>query len=145
MLEPEDESQNNGHFIIQTEKGCSSQRLLHEWKIRLEQEAIVIITNDTLPDFTSVPVGFSEQLPEAHLVVNAFRNLRPESLKDLLGPISGPILSGPSDIMIRVSSLMLYQFEGFGGTFTLQEGELISCRSRYLEVVEYKFNDRRIG
>jgi len=49
MLEAEEQSQENWHTVVQAEEGSGSSLSLHEGKVGLEEESIVIASNEAIP------------------------------------------------------------------------------------------------
>lgn len=45
MLEAQESTEEDGHLVIETEEGSGTEVLLHEGKIGLKEEGIVIISN----------------------------------------------------------------------------------------------------
>jgi hypothetical protein len=54
MLEAQKQSKEDWHAIMQAEEGCSPTDLLHERKVWLEKEGVVIVTNESIPVRVSV-------------------------------------------------------------------------------------------
>ena len=53
MLEAQKQGKEDWHVIMEAEEGCSPTDLLHEWKVWLEKEGIIIVSNE------SIPIGMS--------------------------------------------------------------------------------------
>jgi hypothetical protein len=49
MLKPKEKSKEDWHAIVKTEEGRRTACLLHEWKVGLEEEGIIIASNKAVP------------------------------------------------------------------------------------------------
>jgi hypothetical protein len=54
MLKSKEQSQKHRHAVMETEERCRTTSLLHEGKVRLEEEGIVIGSNKTIPKQWSI-------------------------------------------------------------------------------------------
>jgi hypothetical protein len=54
MLKPKERGKKKRHLVIKAEEGRCSTVLLHEWKIGLEEECIVVFSNEAIPEYVSL-------------------------------------------------------------------------------------------
>ena len=93
MLETKEKSQEYWHAIMEAKKGCCSTLLLHERKVGLEQESIVVGANESLSAFCQSSIRQSVIEEKSYLEVKALPKRLHFSPKLRLGAWSGPMRS----------------------------------------------------
>lgn len=105
MLKAQQERQKYWHSLAKIEKWSSSSRFGHEGQIRLEQEHIVVIAYQVLPDIGQQNnVRTRLLIVCSHFVVNALTKVLVLSANVFLGAVCGPIRSGESSISKKDSA-----------------------------------------
>lgn len=86
MLEPKEKSEEDRHAVMKPEEGGRTACLLHERKIGLEEEGIIISSNQTVSASCQSLELFTLDSISSYLVVKAF----PKRLHFSANPRFGP-------------------------------------------------------